>query len=143
MEAATAFARMLLGVRGGEGLREEILRHGSRWVSARKLGGWLEEDDLTVVGRRLSPACYILDAFAASLYFAWKYADDFAGAVTANAMAGGDNCHRGAVVGSLCGGAAGVDVGQPMKRRPLSRAAGVEHFVEAPGGQCRCGGAFA
>jgi hypothetical protein len=34
---------------------------------------------------------------------------------------------------------AGVDVGQPMKRRLLSRAAGVKHFVEAPGGQCRCG----
>lgn len=108
MEAATAFARMLLGVRGGEGLREEILRHGSRWVSARKLAGWLQEPDLTVVGRRLSPACYIKDAFAASLYFAWKYADDFSGAVTANAMAGGDNCHRGAVVGALCGGAAGA-----------------------------------
>lgn len=41
----------------------------------------------------------------ASLYLAWKYHDDFDAAITANAMVGGDNCHRGAVVGELVGAA--------------------------------------
>ena len=61
-----------------------------------------------VVGRILSPACYIQDAFPASLYLAWKYAEDFSGGIMANANVGGDNCHRGAVVGSLLGVANGV-----------------------------------
>ena len=56
----------------------------------------------------LSPACYIQDAFPAALYLAWKYAKDFSGGIIANANLGGDNCHRGAVVGSLLGAANGV-----------------------------------
>jgi hypothetical protein len=43
----------------------------------------------------------------AALYLAWKYHDDFAAGLTANATVGGDNCHRGAVVGSLLGVAEG------------------------------------
>jgi ADP-ribosylglycohydrolase len=37
-----------------------------------------------------------------------NYHDDFAAGITANAMVGGDNCHRGAVTGSLLGAACGV-----------------------------------
>jgi ADP-ribosylglycohydrolase len=44
----------------------------------------------------------------ASLYLVWKYSDDFTAGIIANAMVGGDNCHRGAVVGSLLGAANGV-----------------------------------
>jgi ADP-ribosylglycohydrolase len=61
-----------------------------------------------VIGRRVSSACYIADAFPASLYLAWKYADDFEQGVIANANLGGDNCHRGAVLGSLMGCAVGL-----------------------------------
>jgi ADP-ribosylglycohydrolase len=43
----------------------------------------------------------------AALYLVWKYHDDFTAGITANAMVGGDNCHRGAVVGSLLGAACG------------------------------------
>jgi hypothetical protein len=60
------------------------------------------------IGQRVSPACYIADAFPASLYLAWKYADDFEAGVIANTNVGGDNCHRGAVVGALLGAAAGA-----------------------------------
>jgi ADP-ribosylglycohydrolase len=56
-----------------------------------------------VVGETLSTACYLPESFTASLYFAWKYFDDFSLAVLANAKAGGDNCHRGVVVGSIVG----------------------------------------
>ncbi len=60
-----------------------------------------------MVGQWLSPACYIPGAFAASLYLAWKYADDFESGIIANTNVGGENCHRGAVIGALLGGAAG------------------------------------
>src|SRR5271166_710340 len=42
-------------------------------------------------------------------YLAWKYADDFEAGVIANANVGGDNCHRGAVLGAMLGAAAGTD----------------------------------
>ena len=89
-------------------LREAILVNGSDWFSKRKALEWSKDPDEVVVGTRVSPACYIADAFPASLYLAWKYAGDFEGGVTANANVGGDNCHRGAVLGALIGGAVGI-----------------------------------
>jgi ADP-ribosyl-[dinitrogen reductase] hydrolase len=61
-----------------------------------------------VIGRVLSPACYIPDAFPAALFLAWRHAADFRAGVCSNAQVGGDNCHRGAVVGSLLASAAGI-----------------------------------
>lgn len=101
VEAAVALTRMIFDVLGGGELRVSILKHGSRWISQRKVEDWSREPDEVVIGRRLSPACYIRDAFAGSLYLAWKYADDFEAAAIANANLGGDNCHRGAVIGAL------------------------------------------
>ena len=108
LRAADCFVRILAGVRAGEPLRGAILRHASDWISAAKVAAWSQEPDEVVVGRRLSPACYIPDAFPAALYLAWKYADDFGAGISANAQVGGDSCHRGAVVGALLGEANGV-----------------------------------
>ena len=108
LRAADALARILVAVRAGEGLRPAILAYASDWISAAKVNAWSREADDEVIGRRLSPACYITDAFPAALYLAWKYADDFAGGICANAQVGGDSCHRGAVVGALLGEANGV-----------------------------------
>ena len=62
---------------------------------------WENMDDRDVVGNTLSTACYLPESFVAALHFAWKYHDDFTMAVLANAKAGGDNCHRGVVVGAI------------------------------------------
>jgi ADP-ribosylglycohydrolase len=91
----------------GADLRTTILRHGTDWFSQRKAEQWSREPDEVVIGHRVSPACYIADAFPASLYLAWKYAGDFEAGVIANTNVGGDNCHRGAVVGAMIGAAAG------------------------------------
>jgi len=80
---------------------DAIAEHASRWASPEKLDTWTEFPDRTVVGKQLSPACYLPESFTASLYLAWRHADDFEGGILANARCGGDNCHRGAVVGSL------------------------------------------
>ncbi len=108
LRAADCLVRILAAVRAGEPLRAAILLHASDWISAAKAAAWSKEADETVVGRRLSPACYIPDAFPAALYLAWKYADDFGAGICANAQVGGDSCHRGAVVGALLGQANGV-----------------------------------
>jgi ADP-ribosylglycohydrolase len=103
LKAADALVQILGAVLAGGGLREAIFEHGSDWLSPRTAEQWSRELDGVVIGQRVSPACYIADAFPASLYLAWKYADDFEAGVIANANVGGDNCHRGAVVGALLG----------------------------------------
>jgi ADP-ribosyl-[dinitrogen reductase] hydrolase len=64
-------------------------------------------DDLHVIGGMLSPACYIEHSFPAVLYLAARYAGDFEAALIANTNVGGDNCHRGAILGALLGAALG------------------------------------
>lgn len=108
LAAGDALVRMLCAVAAGTDLRTAILECGSDWFSKRKAEQWSREPDEVVIGHRVSPACYIADAFPASLCLAWKYADDFEAGVIANTNVGGDNCHRGAVVGALLGAGAGM-----------------------------------
>ncbi len=91
-----------------ENVREAILEHGRDWISAAKLAAWEKLSDRQLVGGTLSTACYIDDAFPAALALAYRHAGDFAAGVVANARCGGDNCHRGAVVGSLLAVAGGI-----------------------------------
>jgi ADP-ribosylglycohydrolase len=112
--AGDALARILCSVAAGADLREALFEHGADWFSRKKAGLWSREEDEIVIGRRVSSACYISEAFPASLYLAWKYAEDFEAGVTANTNVGGDNCHRGAVVGALLGAACGT-AGIPSK----------------------------
>jgi len=107
--AAAALARMLMAIAEGAPVRDAIAEHGSAWASASQLEEWSRLEDRTVVGKHLSPACYLPVSFTASLYLAWKYAGDFSGGVIANARAGGDNCHRGAVAGALLGAGNEID----------------------------------
>ncbi len=69
-----------------------------------------------VVGGIYSPACYIEDSFPSVLYFAARYAHDFEAALIANTNAGGDNCHRGSVLGALLGAWLGFE-GIPVRWR--------------------------
>jgi ADP-ribosyl-[dinitrogen reductase] hydrolase len=108
LRAADALVQILGAVLAGGALRAALFEHGSDWLSLRTAEQWSREPDDVVIGRRVSPACYIADAFPASLYLAWKYADDFEAGLVANTNLGGDNCHRGAVVGALLGAAAGT-----------------------------------
>jgi ADP-ribosyl-[dinitrogen reductase] hydrolase len=108
LAAADALASMLCAVLAGAGLRAAIFEQGRDWFSQRRAEQWSREPDEVVIGQRVSPACYIADAFPASLFLAWKYADDFEAGIIPNTNVGGDNCHRGAVVGALLGAAAGA-----------------------------------
>jgi ADP-ribosylglycohydrolase len=107
LEAADAMVRIVGDVLAGIPLSEAIFTHATNWFSRGKAREWSKEPDDAVVGGRVSSACYIDEAFPASLYLAWKYAGDFGAGVMANANLGGDNCHRGAVIGSVIGCAVG------------------------------------
>jgi ADP-ribosylglycohydrolase len=109
LRAADTLVRVLWSLAEGEPLHDAMRREAGDWLSGTKAESWREQPDYLVVGRRFSPACYIAEAMPASLYLAWKYHDDLVAGITANAMVGGDNCHRGAVVGSLLGAAAGEE----------------------------------
>ena len=65
--------------------------------------------DLDVIGGLLSPACYIDQSFPSVLYLAVRYYDDFESALIANTNVGGDNCHRGAVLGAILGASLGLN----------------------------------
>ena len=108
LRAAGVLTDILVAVHEGRDLQTAILACAPDWISAAKVARWSREPDEVVIGERLSPACYIPDAFPAALYLAWKYADDFGAGICANAQVGGDSCHRGAVVGALLGQAIGV-----------------------------------
>ncbi|MBD1401339.1 ADP-ribosylglycohydrolase family protein [Pelovirga terrestris] len=60
-------------------------------------------DDRHVVGRVFSSACYITDSWPSVLYLAYKYAATPQQALLANTNLGGDNVHRGIVLGVLLG----------------------------------------
>ena len=64
--------------------------------------------DLDVIGGLLSPACYIDQSFPSVLYLTARYHNDFESALIANTNVGGDNCHRGAVLGAILGAALGL-----------------------------------
>ena len=108
LRAADDFLRVLNLIRAGKPPRTAILAGAPQWISSTSIDRWLKEPDDIVIGERLSPTCNITDAFPASLYLAWKYADNFAAGICVNAQVGGDSCHRGAVVGAILGAAHGV-----------------------------------
>lgn len=108
LRAADTLARLLFRIREGLTLHEAIRLEAGDWISGNKATSWTIQPDTHVIGQRFSPACYIAESMPASLYLAWKYHDNFEAGIIANAMVGGDNCHRGSVVGSLLAAANGV-----------------------------------
>ena len=86
--------------------------------------------DLNIIGGMLSPACYIDQSFPAALYLAARYADDFEGALIANTNLGGDNCHRGAVLGALLGAGLGLAAIPERWIQGLTARAELEEEIE-------------
>lgn len=106
--AADTLARLLYRIREKMPIRDAIRREAGDWLSGNQADQCLHQADTHVIGKRFSPACYIAESMPASLYLVWKYHDQFDAGILANAMCGGDNCHRGAVVGSILGAANGI-----------------------------------
>ena len=101
LSAATDLTSIFHRLSHGESIRHTLKTLPIPGVSVRLLEKWESMDDRVVVGDTLSTACYLPESLVAALHFVWKYHDDFSMAILANAKAGGDNCHRGVVVGSI------------------------------------------
>lgn len=86
--------------------------------------------DLAVIGGMLSPACYIDQSFPAVLYLAARHATDFEEALVANTNVGGDNCHRGAILGAILGAALGFGAIPPCWILGLQAHAELETEIE-------------
>ena len=100
--AARQLVRLLTGMaRNGRTVSEVLLTLDHDPFPLSSFEQWRERPDREVIGQILTPACYLPDAMTAAVYLAWKYEADPAAGLRANAEVGGDNCHRGAVVGSL------------------------------------------
>lgn len=93
--------------------------------------------DLHVIGGLLSPACYIEDSFPAVLYLAARYSNNFEAALVANTNVGGDNCHRGAVLGALLGAALGYQTIPERWIRGLRSRVELEEEIESFLAKCQ------
>lgn len=101
----------LLPVMGGASLNDVLrshIRSQANPLLRLPLEKWLQFPDEMVIGRRISPACYVEDAVPAVAYLALKYVDDFESGLVVNTNLGGDNAGRGAVLGALLGAANGL-----------------------------------
>ena len=72
--------------------------------------------DFDVIGGRFSPACYISGSWPGVLYLAYRYLEDPLSGLLANANLGGDNVHRGFVLGTILGAASGETLDELFKQ---------------------------
>jgi ADP-ribosyl-[dinitrogen reductase] hydrolase len=110
--AADVLVQLLLEVLSGKPLREVLLHQigdQKNPLYGHPYGEWLAESDEKVVGRRLSTACYVEDSVPSVLYLALKYHDQPEQGLIVNTNLGGDNVHRGAVLGAILGAANGLE----------------------------------
>ena len=110
--AAEVLIPLLLETLSGRPLREVLvqqIREQKNSLYGFSYLRWLDEPDESVVGRRLSTACYVEDSVPSVLYLALKYHDRPDEGLIANTNLGGDNVHRGAVLGALLGAANGLE----------------------------------
>lgn len=84
---------------------EEAIEKAANIISGTKLGKLLSQnkEDSYVVGRLYSLACYITDSWPSVCYLASKYYEDPRKALLINTNLGGENAHRGSVLGSIIG----------------------------------------
>ncbi|XP_022098740.1 uncharacterized protein LOC110983634 isoform X1 [Acanthaster planci] len=118
------FASTLHSVLNGASLREKahqalessLLGGSSTWKrvknysqrAARYAEG--SEERLQVYQEAVSHfglACYIKGALTSMFFLAYEFHDNFEGGVLTNTNCGGENCHRGAILGLLLGAEAG------------------------------------
>lgn len=111
-DSASLLLDILIPVLHGKSLEETIRELHARQISPLlgfPLAKLLQKSDEQVIGPVFSPACYVTESVPGTIYLAAKYHDDPAAGLIANTNLGGDNVHRGAVLGALLGAANGVE----------------------------------
>ena len=70
---------------------------------------WEQLEDFDVIGHLVHPGDSLEENMPTLMYLALKYENNPAQALLVNAHAGGDNCHRGAILGAILGALNGVE----------------------------------
>lgn len=107
MRVCDRYVKLLCGLLEGpddEGI-QALLSEAGKGAGGLDVAGLVKRNlpDNQVVGRMYSPACYISDSWPVVLYLAYKYRNDPWLALRMNTNLGGDNVHRGIVLGTLLG----------------------------------------
>ncbi|MGF1485150.1 MAG: ADP-ribosylglycohydrolase family protein [Opitutales bacterium] len=87
----------------------QLLPRVAKSVSADQWQHLLSQNTTAVLNRAIGTVCYVEQAVPAILYLLCKHGEDPEQALIENTHAGGDNVHRGAVLGALLGYAHGID----------------------------------
>jgi hypothetical protein len=107
MKVCDRYVRLLCCLMEGPGEDgvKSLLVEASKGAAGLDVAGLVRRNlpDLQVVGRLYSPACYISDSWPVVLYLAYKYHKAPWLALRVNTNLGGDNVHRGMVLGVLMG----------------------------------------
>ena len=110
-EAAALIADLLWQTLNGRPLAEAIAEVQSRQANRyarHPFGKWSLKPDESIIGPKLSSACYLEDSVPAVIFLALKYHDCPREGLIANTMLGGDNVHRGILLGALLGAEKGM-----------------------------------
>jgi ADP-ribosylglycohydrolase len=107
MQVCDRYVNLLCGLMDGpdkEGVKTLLVEAG-KGSPGLDVEGLIKRDlpDHQVVGHLFSRACYISDSWPVVLYLAYKYQDDPWQALRVNTNLGGDNVHRGMVLGTILG----------------------------------------
>ena len=105
-ESATFLAKAGYRLIHGANLLDTLNETAPEWA-LKKANSVLSENAVDAIGK-LGPACSISSALPAVLYLTIKHGSDIETAFIENAMAGGDNCARGLVLGILLGASNGM-----------------------------------
>lgn len=127
-QVCDAYVALIDGLLFGKGDARELIAAAARHSAGIDPAQLVQRysDDNQVVGGKFSRACYIEDSWPSLLYLAWKYMDNPRQALLVNANLGGDNCHRGAVLGVILGLASGAGLGDWFSQLEQARAIEVE-----------------
>ncbi|MDA0812616.1 MAG: ADP-ribosylglycohydrolase family protein [Verrucomicrobia bacterium] len=109
--AAEAILSILYPVLRGVSLAESIRKQCATQCNPHfrfPFSTWIREPDERIIGPKLSSACYVEDAVPAVVYLAAKYHDSAEAGLVSNTNLGGDNVHRGGLLGALLGAQDGV-----------------------------------
>jgi ADP-ribosylglycohydrolase len=107
MQVCDRYVALLCGLMEGpdEETLQALLVQAGKGTAGLDVAGLVKRNlpDRHVVGRLYSSACYISDSWPVVLYLAYKYRKDPWLALRVNTNLGGDNVHRGMVLGVLLG----------------------------------------
>jgi len=107
MQVCDRYVNLLCGLMDADdnARAKSLLIEASKSISGFDLAGLVTRDlpDHHVIGHLFSRACYISDSWPIVLYLAYKYHDEPFKSLLVNTNLGGDNVHRGAVLGAILG----------------------------------------